>query len=347
MNPYEVLEVPEDAPQSDIERAYRRLARTHHPDHNPDDPQASERFKQVVNAFAAIGNPESRAEYHGQPQVLWRRNGKPFTSTTDDFFRKFFRNQRKKSVPTVIEVPVTLEQVFAGDEFDVTFDRNDVCQSCDGKGGVVEKCKVCDGAGSRPREVRPGELHLYCDACDGRGVKLVSRCENCQAGISGKSTFTVKFVLPPGVEDDSVFIYPGMGHPDPSQPGVFFDLHFWVKVQPHPEFKRLPDGGLLIKKRLSYPRMTLGTRLEFKTLDDTLTVTIPELTKPGSKFRLKGRGLPISNKGRDIYLRGDLTLVVELDMPCRLSRRQRELLLELCEIETQDEPDADSDGASS
>lgn len=338
---YEIIGVPRDATEEQISKAYRKLAMKYHPDRNPGDEEAVEKFKEVQEAYETLGDPQKRAFYDrggsGHPfEGHPFRRGKPFTSTMDDFFSQFMGEQRRaksKGEDIHVEVPVTFEQLLKGGEVEVKYQKAKACANCKGLGGTEAKCPHCDGKGVRVITGRNATVQMTCQGCGGLGHTISEPCANCEGGFMPAEEETLTFTVPPGVEDGMTFIRRGMGQPaggDNSLPG---DLYIHVKTKPHEFFQRIRNGYIVLSVPVSYTELVLGAEIEVPTLEGRANLKIPAGTQDGTKFRLKGIGLPVFNNSQTIYNRGDQLVQVKLEVPKQPEGRYREILEELAELE--------------
>jgi molecular chaperone DnaJ len=341
---YEVLGVSRGATEAEIKKAYRRLARSHHPDANPEDPGAEERFKELTEAHEVLTNPESRRAYDTYGHQVPRGGGPggypggdPFGGF-QDIFETFFGDRFGGSFfgsPTAqapsrgsdaeVEVEVSLrEAAFGADrEINVQVVRN--CGVCDGVGGTESHvCGTCGGAGA-VRTVRESILGQMvttqaCSTCGGRGRIIDVTCDNCRGSGKVSEVETRRLRVPEGIESGMRLRVPGAGHAgDPGAPAG--DLYVKVRVKEDPELMR--DGEDLIHRmKVSFIGAALGTEVEVPTLDGPTPVRVEPGTQPGTTLTLAGEGMPrIRRRGR-----GDLKVVVDVMVPTRLTGEQRDLL---------------------
>jgi molecular chaperone DnaJ len=342
-DPYEVLGIGRSATSEEIRKAYRTLAVRYHPDKNPGDNEAVEKFKEVSDAYEILGDEEARKEFDAYGSVRGRNgaqspfgHGKPFTSSFDDMFSQFFSERRRatqRGEHLVIEVPVTLEQVFKGETVEVPFTRRSVCQHCQGAGGTQETCSHCNGLGAKTIQSRAATVRTHCHACGGTGKTIGDPCGKCDGGFGESYTDIIRFTVPVGVEDGMRFSRKSFGHPSTHPQGVPGDLFLIIKVKPHDVFERTEGGNLNVKYPFSYSELVLGTEVDVPTLEGIVKIKVPPGTQSSAKFRLKEMGLPLFQGHGNIYGRGDLYIHVKLQVPTELDGRLKEIIEELATLE--------------
>ena len=342
---YEVLGLPREASEAEIKKAYRRLARDHHPDANPDDSGAEERFKELTEAYEVLSNPESRRAYdtygHQIPRAGAGTRGAadPFGGFQDIFETffgdrfggpsggSFFGGSRAPSrgSDTEVEVKVTLREAASGVEREVKVQTVKECSVCGGVGGTsTRQCGTCGGMGA-VRSVREsffGQMvsTQTCPTCSGSGRSIEVLCENCQGSGRVAELATHSIRIPAGIEDGMRIRVAGAGNIG-ERGAPSGDLYIRVRVEEDPELIR--DGDDLIHRmRINFVEASLGTEVEVPTLEGTTEVRIEPGTQPGATLTLRGEGMPrLKRRGR-----GDLKVLVDVMVPTRLSAEQRELL---------------------
>jgi molecular chaperone DnaJ len=343
---YEILGVSREASDAEIKKSYRRLARSHHPDANPGDHTAEERFKELTEAYEVLSNPEARRAYdtyghqvpRGAGAAGYPGAGDPFGGF-QDIFDAFFGDRSfggsffgsssaqgpSRGSDAEVEVEVSLyEAAFGADrEVNVQVVRN--CGVCDGVGGTESHvCPTCSGAGSirTVRESILGQMVTTqaCSTCGGRGRVIDVVCDNCRGSGRVSEVEARRLRVPEGIESGMRLRVSGGGHAgDPGAPPG--DLYVRINVREDEELMR--DGEDLIHRmRISFVDAALGAEVEVPTLEGPRQVRVDPGTQPGATLTLRGDGMPrLRRRGR-----GDLKVVVDVMVPTRLTSEQRDLL---------------------
>ena len=344
---YEVLGVSREASETDVKKAYRRLARDHHPDANPGDAGAEDRFKELTEAYEVLSSPDARKAYdtyghqvpRGAPGGGYPGGGDPFGGGFQDIFEVFFGDRfggssffgdvgaraPSRGSDTEVEVEVSLREAAFGVDREINVQTIKNCPVCDGVGGTESHtCGTCGGAGA-VRTVRQSLLGQMvsmqpCSTCGGRGQIIDVYCDECHG--SGRVSEVVRrnLQIPAGIEDGMRMRVPGAGHAgEPGAPPG--DLYVMVRVEEDAELMR--DGEDLIHRmKINFVEAALGMEARVPTLEGEQEVRIESGTQPGATLRLRGEGVPrLKRRGR-----GDLKIVIDVMVPTRLSGEQRELL---------------------
>ncbi|MGE4427288.1 MAG: molecular chaperone DnaJ [Solirubrobacteraceae bacterium] len=346
-DPYEVLGVARDADEGQIKKAFRRLARTLHPDVNPDDPEAQDRFREVAEAYEILSDGERRSTYdrYGHDGLRQRGMGpdvEGFGNLSDLFGAVFGQafggggGGGRAAGPrgggdVAVETTLTLEQALTGARIDVEYEAIARCETCTGTGAAegssVVTCSRCGGHGVLDQINRTpfGEMvrRVTCDVCQGRGRMPEEPCPDCRGRGLKPTRRTLAVDVPSGIADGQRIRLTGRGH-DGEPGGPSGDLYVVTTVRPHERFVREGDD-LITVVPVPAAYAALGRELTLDALDEPLPVEIPAGTQPGHTILLRGRGMPRVGGGR----RGDLHVVVDVVVPKRLTDRQRELLEEL------------------
>jgi molecular chaperone DnaJ len=349
MDLYVVLGLTHGATESDIKRAYRRLARRFHPDINPGDRQAEARFRQILNAYETLIDPQRRSRYdagHGAETDDGRRRsgfegfdfsarGTDYSATFGDLFAEVLserggRPQRQeRGADLHQELTLPFEESLAGAARQVTVTRRENCRTCAGTGltrVTSGPCHVCHGSGA----VRSVRGHMVfsrsCTSCGGTGQQRPRPCDHCGGTGQDTRSETVQVRIPAGVTDGDRVRVPGKGNAGPGggQPG---DLYITVHVTPHPIFRRDGDD-LYAVLPIAIHEAALGARIQVLAPDGPAKLRVPPGTQSGQRFRLRERGATSIRNGT----RGDLVIEVRLMLPKLLDERSKELLREFGRI---------------
>jgi molecular chaperone DnaJ len=351
---YELLGVSRTANADQLKKAYRRKARELHPDANPDNPEAAERFKEVSKAYAVLSDDEQRARYDRFGEAGVGGGAGPnvddlFGGGLGDIFDAFFGGgggaspfgggRRGPTGPPrgqdmEVAVTITFEQAVFGDQIPVDLKLPQVCPDCSGSGaGEGTKpvtCADCGGSG-QVRRVRQSVLGQMvstspCPRCGGLGEVITTPCTTCrgEGRVTADKSYTVD--VPAGVVDGSTLRLSRRGAAGP-RGGAPGDLYVHLRVQPHERFRRI-DDDLVVEVPISIAQASLGTKLTLATLDGDEDLVIAAGTQPGHQFVLRNRGVPrLHGRGR-----GDLRAVVRVEVPTKLSQQEVDLLRQLAEI---------------
>ncbi len=338
---YEVLGVARTASDGEIATAYRRLAIKYHPDKNPGDQEAIERFKEAAEAFEVLNDPDKRSRYDrfGHAGVNGNR-GHQFHDVEDifsafgDIFGDLFgggRNRPRKGRDVRCDVTLTLHEAAQGVTKTVEFQRHEVCDSCQGsgaaKGSRREVCSYCRGQGRVIQAAGIVRMQTTCPKCHGEGSTVKNPCTDCRGSGQRLKKVVTDVEIPAGVDDEMRVRITGQGEPSPNggPPG---DCYCFISVLPHPLFER--DGQHLVcRVPITYSQAALGTTLEVPTLTGRGELEVPAGTQSGTVFRLGGKGMPDPRR-RGL---GDLLVQVVIEVPKKLSKEEDTLLRELAEIE--------------
>jgi molecular chaperone DnaJ len=346
---YVVLGLAHGATESDIKRAYRRLARRFHPDINPGDRMAEVRFRQILEAYETLIDPDRRSRYDaggGADTSSERRSsgfegfdfsvrGADHSATFGDLFAEVLTDrgaQRAAPEPGAdlhFQVQLGFEEALAGSTRAIAVTRRETCRACAGTGRTRSStgtCHVCQGSGA----VRSVRGHMVfsrsCLVCGGSGQQRPRSCEPCGGVGQETRSETVPVRIPPGVRDGDRVRVPGKGNAG-IRGGPPGDLYIMTMVAPHPVFRREGDEVHMVLP-IAIHEAALGARMEINAPDGPARLRIPPGTQSGQRFRLRERGAPSTRDGRH----GDLVVEVRLMLPKLLDERSKELLREFGRI---------------
>jgi molecular chaperone DnaJ len=346
---YEVLGVTKTASVDDIKKAYRKLAMKYHPDKNPGDKTAEEKFKEATEAYTVLADPQKRKQYDqfgfaGVDGMFGGQGGNPFAgggfsgfedifSGFEDIFSSFFgggggfgggssqRNRTKRGNDLLYNMEITLEDAVLGKKVDITYDRLASCEKCHGSGsnsGSGKKtCPNCGGSGQVRRSQGFFSIATTCPRCGGYGEVIENPCPSCQGRgvISKRVTKSIK--IPPGIDNGKRIIIRGEG--DAGENGApSGDLHIKFHVKPHPFYIR-DDNDLIMEIPISFTQAVLGSEVSIDTIDNkTIKLKIPAGCENGKILRVKGAGVPDINSSEN---KGDLYIKVNVEVPKHLTKK--------------------------
>ena len=346
---YETLGVARDATEADIKRAYRGLARVHHPDVAADKVTAENKFKEINEAYEVLSDPQKRSNYDrfghaaqggGASDFGGFSNGEGFGDIFDMFFgaarggagaQQQRRNGPARGSDLRYDLEITLADAFSGTQREISFNHLASCTTCKGSGAepgtLISACDRCGGTGAQ-RQVRQTPLGQFvtqtaCAKCGGDGQMIPTPCHTCsgRGRTEAEKTMTVK--IPAGVDDGSRIRITGSGEGG-MRGGKDGDLYIYLSVARDARFRR--DGmDIYVDVPIAFTQAALGGEINVPSLEGELPLTVQSGTQTGSTFRLRGRGMP-SVRGQQ---RGDELITVHVLVPQKLSRREKELLEEL------------------
>ena len=349
MDLYIVLGVQHGASESEIKRAYRRLARRHHPDINPGDQASEARFRQILEAYETLIDPARRSQYdqgHRTDAAPGRQaagfegfdfstRGADYSATFGDLFAEVLTQRgtrapaQQRGVDLHAEMHVSFEEALVGVQRAMAVTRREHCRHCAGTGRTrasASACHVCQGTGAM-RSVRGHMVFSRsCGACGGTGQQTPRVCEPCAGSGQETRSETVTARIPPGVADGDRLRDQSKGNAGlhGGQPG---DLYVTVKVEPHAMFRREGDD-LHMAVPIAIHEAALGAKIDVRTLDGGARLRVPPGTQSGQRFRLRERGAPSTRNGE----RGDLIVEVRIMLPKLLDERSKDLLREFGRI---------------
>ena len=349
---YAILGVSRNATQEEIKKAYRRLALKYHPDRNPGDREAEERFKEISEAYEVLSDPQKRAIYDSQGISGLHRTGfrgfediEDIFSAFSDLFEEFFgfgfkeRTGRRPRAGADLsyEISLTLEEVYQGKETEIPLELYQRCEECGGSGlasgAGLRYCPVCKGLGRIVHSEGFFRLSTTCPYCHGVGTYVSDPCPKChgEGRVWGRKRLRVR--IPPGVEEGTVIRIPGEGEAGlyGGPPG---DLYLKVRIKPHEYFRR-EGRDLHLDLVIGVVDAILGAETEVTYLSgEKIKIKIPRGTQPGDQILIKGRGLPDPKGGEP----GHLIVRIHVRLPTRVNREQEELLRHFAELEEEKAP---------
>jgi molecular chaperone DnaJ len=332
---YEVLGLNRNANQEEIKKAYKKLAFEYHPDRNPGNPAAEERFKEINEAYQVLSNPEKRARYdsfgHMTNEGLF--SDFEFSGNFNDLFENLFdevfnagrRRRPERGRDLKYNLEIDFEEAAFGTEKEISLPKRVICSECGGRGaapGGESVCLICGGKGAIKYSEGFFAVSRTCSSCRGTGRIIKKACSQCRGEGYIINEQKVKVKIPAGISDRARLRIRGEGEAG-ALGGPNGDLYIEIYVKDHPLFRR-EGKDIFCEVPISFVQAALGSEIEVPTLDGKTTIKIPPGTQPGQTFKLKDRGIPTLN-GRG---RGDLFIRVNVEIPVKLNSKQKELLQE-------------------
>jgi molecular chaperone DnaJ len=350
---YEVLGIDRSAPETEIKKAYRRLAKKYHPDVNPGDEVAEAKFKEANEAYEILIDPQKREKYDRFGHAGFENGGFDGFGGFGDFdfggigdiFESFFggsgfgrssrnRNGPKKGADLKYSLEISFEEAAFGVEKEISVNRVEACSECKGSGAkqgtTPIKCEHCGGSGQmQDKQNTPFGQFVNikaCDVCQGEGKIVMEPCPACSGKGKIKKVRSVKIRVPAGIDDGQTISLRGEGEPG-TKGGPVGDLYVVIHVLPHSIFQR-QGNDVVCEIPITFVQAALGSEMEVPTLDGKVKYTIPEGIQTGSVFRLKGKGIPfLRGNGR-----GDQFVKVHVEVPRRLDDNQKEILRQFAKV---------------
>ena len=344
---YELLGVAKSASAEELKKAYRKLAIKYHPDKNPDNKEAEDKFKQLSEAYSVLSDSESRAKYDQYGHAAFEQAGgggfsgfdsSQFEDVFGDIFSSFFgggqsgrKSGGRSGRDLKYNLTITFEEAAFGAEKNIEISRRHACTTCNGSGAKAgtqpERCGQCGGAGQVRMQQGFFTLSRTCPACGGAGSVIKSPCGGCSGSGLTMQNSKVQVRIPPGIADGQRLKMraEGEGGVAGGSPG---DLYIQIGVQEHPLFHR-EESEILCDVPISYAMAVLGGEIEVPTLEGKVKMKIPAGTPSGKVFRLRNRGVQVLGTNR----RGDQHTRVYVHVPERVTEEQRQVLEQLAVLE--------------
>lgn len=342
---YEMLGVDRSADHGTIKKAYRKLAMQYHPDRNPGDEDAEQRFKEVSEAYDVLKDDQKRAAYDQFGHAAFENGGGPrpgnggftgdsFADIFDDLFGDFMggggrtrrQNMKTRGADLRYDMEITLEDAFQGKQATITIPTSVSCEECSGTGAEAgsepEVCGTCQGIGKVRSQQGFFMVERTCPTCQGSGRVIASPCGACHGQGRQRRERTLSVKIPPGVDDGTRIRLGGEGEAG-LRGGPEGDLYIFLSIKPHSIFSR-QDSTIFCSVPIPMTTAALGGEIEVPTVDGSRArVSIPSGTQTGRQVRLKGKGMVVLNAGGR---RGDMIIETMVETPVNLSKKQKELL---------------------
>ena len=342
---FRILGVSRDASEEEIKKSYRKIAMLYHPDRNPGNKEAEEKFKLASEAYEVLRDPEKREIY--DRYGIEGLKGTGFTgfrgfddifSAFGDIFEDFFgfgspykrRTRARQGADLRYDLKISFYEAAFGIETEIDIPKNATCEECNGTGAKPgthpTQCPNCKGTGQVTRSQGFFTISTTCSQCHGDGKFIPHPCKECRGAGKVRKNKKIQIKIPPGVDMGSKLRIRGEGEPG-ERGGPSGDLFIFIYVEPHDFFSREGDE-IVCQIPISFPQAALGAEMEIPTLNGKKTISIPKGTESGEIFRIKGEGFP-KLKG---YGRGDQLVQVIVKTPKNLTKRQEEILREFEEV---------------
>ena len=345
---YEILGLARGATEQDLKSAFRKLAKEHHPDRNPDDKAAEQKFKELNEAYEVLKDPQKRAAYDQFGHAAFEGGmagrgpggfGPDFATSMSDIFDDLFgefmggrrgpgrgqRSGRERGADIRYNMEITLREAFSGKQAQIRVPTSVACETCQGSGAKSgtrpTTCPTCAGAGKVRASQGFFTIERTCPSCQGRGEFIEDPCPTCSGAGRTTRERTLSVNIPAGVEDGTRIRLAGEGEAG-MRGGPTGDLYIFLSIKPHEFFQR--DGAdIFCRVPIAMTTAALGGNIDVPAIDGgRVRMPVPAGTEAGKQFRLKGKGMSVLRS----KVQGDMYIQVEVETPKNLSRRQRELL---------------------
>ena len=351
---YDVPGINKSANPQDIKSAYRKLAVKYHPDKNPGDKPAEDKFKEASEAYGILSDKSKKENYDnfghaafenssgGQGGGFGGFGGADFSDIFEDFFGDFGgggrsrgrKNSNNRGSDLRYDLSITLEEAYEGKKQDIKFSTTEQCGTCKGNGSKPghspDRCSYCRGSGKIRSNQGFFTVQQTCPQCNGNGEEITNPCNDCNGQGKKQTSKKISVTIPRGVDDGTRIRLAGKGEAG-SRGGTTGDLYLFINISSHGLFKR-SDENLFFEFPISIADAALGTTIEIPTIDGgKAKIRIPDGTQSGKQFRLKGKGMPFMRRGD--Y--GDLYVQVNTEVPVSLNKQQKELLEKFRQIENE------------
>lgn len=342
---YKILGVDRNATDEEIKKAFRRLAHLHHPDKFSGDKSKEENFKLINEAYESLKDPAKRAQYDRfgyvgtgpAPGYGEAGFGADFEDLFGEVFSDFFgggRRRAERGADLRYDLEISFDESAFGTAKTVNIPRTEVCSACRGtgskQGSSPVTCSTCKGRGEVRYQQGFLTISRTCPACGGAGSVIKDPCAGCNGAGRVRSTHSLTVKVPPGVDTGSRLRISGEGEYG-ERGGRAGDLYIYITVKPHKIFRRDGDD-IICEVPISFSNAALGAEIEVPTLDGPVKLKIPPGTQSGKVFRLKGKGIASLTTGR----RGDAQIIIRVEVPAKLTKRQKELLEEFASLSGDD-----------
>ena len=350
---YDVLGINKSASPEDIKSAYRKLAVKYHPDKNPGDKAAEDKFKEASEAYGILSDKSKKENYDNFGHAVFENGGggqggfggfggSDFSDIFEDFFGDFGgggrrgnkRSSSNRGSDLRYDLSITLEEAYSGKKQNIQFSSSDKCSTCKGSGSKpgfsADRCTYCGGNGRVRSNQGFFTVQQTCPQCSGSGEEITNPCTDCGGSGNKQTSKKISVTIPKGVDDGTRIRLAGKGEAG-SRGGANGDLYLFINVKSHDLFKR-SDENLFFECPISIADAALGTTIQIPTIDGgKAKIKIPEGTQSGKQFRLREKGMP--------YMRGsgngDLYVQINTEVPISLNKEQKELLEKFREIENE------------